>query len=270
MIEWQVGDLVANGIQTHYARSGGGKPPLILLHGATDNGMCWEPVARRLAADFDVVLPDARGHGQSSAPPQGYSSAERAADVADLIAKLGLGRPVVGGHSMGGLTTLRLAADHPDLVRCAILEDPPLRAANQPRTDGERWRSDMARMKRMTREELIAMGRRDRSQWSADELPAWADAKQQVSEAFMNSLGRTVEPPWQDLVARLRCPTLLITADPARGAIVSADSASEAARLTPNLEVVHLEGAGHNIRRERFDGFMEAVTALLARERITA
>ena len=50
-----------------------------------------------------------------------YLSVERAADVADLIRGLGLGQPAVGGHSMGGQTAFRLAADYPELVHWAPL-----------------------------------------------------------------------------------------------------------------------------------------------------
>src|SRR4029079_7250210 len=95
--EWVSGDAAANGITIHYSRTGGadggGKPPLVLSHGATDNGLCWTRVARDLESDFDVIMPDARGHGLSDAPEQGYSSAEHAADLAGLIRALGLERP---------------------------------------------------------------------------------------------------------------------------------------------------------------------------------
>src|SRR5579884_3987242 len=132
MTEWYSGDVVANGIRIHYYRTGGEKPPLVLNHGATDNGLCWTRLARALEADYDVIMPDARGHGLSDAPETGYSSKERAADLADLIEALHLDKPAVGGHSMGAQTTFRLAADYPDLLRCAILEDPGFRPANPP------------------------------------------------------------------------------------------------------------------------------------------
>src|SRR5258708_20213681 len=128
MFEWFSGDVVANGVGIHYYRRGGAKPALVLSHGATDSGLCWTRVARALESDFDVILPDARGHGLSDAPPSGYAISDRAADLAGLIDALGLVRPAVGGHSMGAATTLRLVADYPDLASCAVLEDPPFRS----------------------------------------------------------------------------------------------------------------------------------------------
>ena len=123
---WFSGDVVANGMHIHYYRTGGDKPPLVLSHGATDSGLCWTRVARVLESNYDLILPDARGHGSSDAPPSGYASSDRAADLAGLIDALGLQRPAIGGHSMGAATTLRLVADYPDLASCAVLEDPVL------------------------------------------------------------------------------------------------------------------------------------------------
>jgi pimeloyl-ACP methyl ester carboxylesterase len=166
------------------------------------------------------------------------------------------------------VTTLRLSVDYPELVRCAVLEDPPLRA---PGFDGskhaDRMRSDVALMRRASRDELIGTAKLFHPAWSDDELPHWADSKQQVSQAFMESLGRGTEPAWQEQVPRLACPTLLITGDPERGAMLTPECAEEVRRLNPkSVEVVRLTGAGHAIRRERFDAFMEAVGAFLARE----
>src|SRR5919202_2527380 len=131
MAEWFSGEVETNGIRMHYYRTGGDKPPLVLAHGATDNGLCWTRVARALESDYDVIMPDARGHGLSEAPAAGYGTAERAADLAGLIRRLGLDRPAVAGHSMGAATTLRLVADYPELASCAVLEDPGFRMAEQ-------------------------------------------------------------------------------------------------------------------------------------------
>ena len=79
MAHWHSGDVEANGIRLHYTRTGGTKPPLVLAHGLTDDGLCWTPVAEALEAEYDVIMVDARGHGQSDAPETGYDSATQAA-----------------------------------------------------------------------------------------------------------------------------------------------------------------------------------------------
>lgn len=264
MSTWQDGYVTANGIRVHYTRTGGGKTPLVLNHGATDNGLCWTPVAEALEAEYDVVMPDARGHGLSDAPEDGYGSGERAADLAGLIGALKLDRPIVGGHSMGAGTTLRFAADYPTMLRAAILEDPGFRAADAPPRPGGGPREMVARMKGKTREELIAHAREHHAAWAEDELGPWADSKVQVSLNFANAPRILPErPDFRELLPKVTVPMLLITSDPDQGGIVTPEVAEEAKRLLPSLRVVRLSPAGHNVRREQFGRFLEVVRAFL-------
>lgn len=268
MTDWFSGDVVANGLRLHYYRTGGDKPPVVLCHGVTDDGLCWTPLAQALESDYDVIMLDARGHGLSETPADGCDYDRQAADVAGLIAALAPARPAVGGHSMGAMTALYLAADYPDLVRRVFLEDPPLHdAASRSRAErvaaAEGMRQWIASLQGRSREQLVEQCRRDSPAWSEAEIGPWADSKLRARP----DLSFILEPPrrgWQEILARVTCPALLITADPERGAIVTAEQSAEAARLAPSLNVVHLPGAGHNIRRERFDGYVPAVRAFLA------
>jgi N-formylmaleamate deformylase len=271
MSEWFSGDVTVNGIRMHYYRTGGDKPPLVLSHGATDNGLCWTRLTRALEADYDVIMPDARGHGLSEAPASGYATADQAADLAGLIHALGLRKPSLGGHSMGALTTLRLIADEPDLARCAILEDPPVWITPPTTPPGrESVRDKIRRSVRDAQasdvESTIRRSREHSPLWSDDEWRPWAEAKMQVSRAFMDDLGggRAITHDWRDLLPLVRCPVLLVTADVDRDAIVTPEAANEAQALQPGLQVIRLRGAGHNIRREQFDAFVAAARAFLA------
>lgn len=270
MSQWSEGDVVANAIRIHYHRTGGDKPPLVLSHGATDSGLCWSRLARALESDYDVIMPDARGHGQSEDPSDGYASDKRAADLAGFIEALKLEKPAVGGHSMGAQTTFYLLATYPGLARAAILEDPVFRPRNDQQTEAERraraeqMRRSMDERKALSRDEIIARGRTQNPTWAAEEFGPWADAKLQLKPSF--GAPRAPETlTWWEALAKITTPILLVTGDPERGAIVTPEVAQEAARVAPNLEVVRLAGAGHNIRRERFEGFVEAVRAFLAK-----
>jgi N-formylmaleamate deformylase len=269
MSNWSSGDVTANGIRIHYYRTGGDKPPLVLAHGATDSGLCWTRVARDLESDYDVIMPDARGHGLSDAPDNGYSSADHAADLVGLIAALGLQRPAVGGHSMGGATTLRLIADYPDVAGCAVLEDPPFRLGEQPALGRENPREAIRRTVVAAQangiEATISRGRAASPTWADEEFEPWADAKLHVRRQFLDELGsRPMTPEWLELLPRVTCPVLLITSDPERGGIVTQDGVDEARKLLPSIEVAHLSGAGHNVRREQFAPFVRAVRTFLA------
>lgn len=272
MSEWQSGDVIANGIAIHYHRTGGDHPPLVLNHGATDSGLCWIRLAKALEADYDVIMPDARGHGQSEAPDGPYDSATRAADVAGFVSALGLERPAVGGHSMGAMTTFYLAALYPDVLRCAILEDPVFRLDQQPMSEEhqrewtERMRREREERQTLGREGIIARGREQHPDWDEIEFGPWADAKLRVSQTFTvgGAIRRTEMTAWRELLPKITCPTLLVTGDPERGGIVTPEAAAEAERLNPRVTVVRLRGAGHNVRREQFEGYLQAVREFLA------
>ena len=269
MSSWQSGDVEANGLRLHYTRTGGAKPPVVLAHGFSDDGLCWTPVAEALEADYDVIMVDARGHGRSEAPERGYGSAEQAEDLRGVIAALELQRPPVLGHSMGAATTLVLAGTYPDVPGAILLEDPParwMRGSERSPSNPEwqaRMRTQITEFKRKTREELIAEQRAQTPSWSEAELGPWADSKLRLSPNVINRSG-AAEVDWQVLLRRITCPALLITADPAQGAIVSEESATALRELVPQLRVAHVPGAGHSIRRDQFARYIEIVRAFLA------
>ncbi len=192
--DWQTGFVEANGLRLHYTRTGGDKPPLVLAHGVTDAGPCWTPVAEALAPEYDAIMVDARGHGHSDAPERGYGPAEQAEDLAGVITGLGLDRPAVLGHSMGAATALVLAGAYPDVPGAILLEDPPrggpagpIRRRRRERRVAMRGAGDL-KLKRKTREELIAGQRAEQPGWSDAELEPWADAKQRFSPNVLERL----------------------------------------------------------------------------------
>jgi N-formylmaleamate deformylase len=267
---WQSGDVQVNGLRLHYTRTGGDRPPVVLAHGFSDDGLCWTPIAEVLAPAYDVVMVDARGHGRSEGPQQGYGSAEMAADLAGVIAELELRRPAVLGHSMGAATTLVLAGTYPEIARAILLEDPPAwwmggPAGSSP-ADAERWKRMVARivgLKRKTREELIAGQRLESPSWSEAELGPWANAKLRFSFYALDR-SNVAAVDWPDTVRHITCPALLMRADPEHGAIVTAESAAALQKLVPHVRVEHIAGAGHNTRREQPARYIEVIRAFLA------
>src|SRR5574338_806917 len=264
-IQWHQEEIQAGDMTAHYARSySAGQPPLILAHGYTDNGMCLLPYAQALAEEYDVILPDARGHGLSSRLTPGQP-VDLAADLAALIDALHLERPIVGGHSMGASTAADLAARFPGCVSALILEDPawfdrqPEDAEKEAqRVEGaKKWLASFQNGQSV--EEIIKAGRAQNPTWSEAEFPYWAAAKQQFDPNFLYVREVLPSTPWLDTARAIQVHTLLVTADTHKGAIVSAENAAAAAEANPLIEVVYLPEAGHNIRREDYGDFMEAV-----------
>jgi pimeloyl-ACP methyl ester carboxylesterase len=105
--------------------AGAGDPALVFIHGWCCDRSYFAPQADHFSAAHRVVSIDQRGHGKTDAAPDGdYSVGAFADDAAALITSLGLDRPVVIGHSLGGVVSLALAASHPDLVGGVVMVDP--------------------------------------------------------------------------------------------------------------------------------------------------
>lgn len=108
--------------------TGGNGPPVLLLHGYPQTHVMWRKVAPLLAQDFTVVIPDLRGYGDSSKPPNGedmanYSKRALALDQVEVMQALGFDRFAVVGHDRGARVTHRLLRDHGDrITRAASLD----------------------------------------------------------------------------------------------------------------------------------------------------
>jgi len=261
-------DVFANGIKLHIYRTGTNKPALVFAHGITDNGLCFLPIADKLADAFEIVLYDARGHGKSEAPETKTTLIDRANDLAGLVQALGLQKPNLLGHSLGALTVALCAGSYPDLPGRIILEDPPPleildpKRIPAPRTENP-WRAVAAANKLKSIQELVELNRRESPTWPEAEREPWALSKQQVSLTIFDDSFIDAELGNQ-IIARIACPMLIVTADLDRGALYPPQAADKLAASLPAGRHVNLPGAGHNIRREQPVAYVAAVRSFLA------
>src|SRR6266478_4992747 len=109
-------------------RHGGSGPPLLLLHGNSQNHATWCGIASRLAERYHVVLADLRGYGDSSLPDPGpnhinYSAGVLAADMFEVMDSLGHQRFFLACHDRGARVSHRMCLDHPDrIMKVCILD----------------------------------------------------------------------------------------------------------------------------------------------------
>jgi pimeloyl-ACP methyl ester carboxylesterase len=261
MAGWTTGTCEANGIDVHYLRTGGDKPPVVLLHGLMLNGACWIPLARALEKDYDVVMPDARGHGYSTAPDHGYSYDDLAADVVSLIEALELTTPVLLGHSMGGMTAAVVASRKRKRLRGLILADPTFLT---PQRQREVHESDVAdqhrRILNRPRESLLAEMRARHSRRSQEIIELFAQARFQTSIHAFEVL-TPPNPDYIQLISTLDVPSLLVIGD--IGSVVSPEVAAELAGLNQRLEVVQIAEAGHAVPYDQPERFSTVVKTFL-------
>src|SRR5271170_7078291 len=122
----------AGGLQIHYRQTGSG-PHAVLIHGLTGTLADWYVrVVPHLAGDFTVLTYDLRGHGYSDMPPSGYTSADMATDLANLLDALDIDRAHIIGHSFGGTIALHFAALHPQRVIALSVSDCRVRSLQPP------------------------------------------------------------------------------------------------------------------------------------------
>ncbi len=273
---WLDGYVEANGIKLHYYRTGGDKPQVVLNHGIADDGLCWTHLVRELESDFDVIMLDARGHGLSESGRGDYLPESRATDVAEAVEKLGLEKPVIGGHSMGADTSIYLAGMYPDLPRAIFMEDPPVPMPGQPMFGGEMGKMNENGLKMMMRAmKLIKtmprfigkiVAKKLMPGYPDDEIDPWLDSKKRFSNDLIDTMrdadSNMIQPQFS-VLKKITVPALLIMGDRDAGAIVSKAAAEKMHKSLPDLRVVHLTGASHDIRRTRFEGYVEALKNFL-------
>ncbi|MFB6140460.1 MAG: alpha/beta fold hydrolase [Halosimplex sp.] len=273
--DWTAGYVdVAEGVRLHYDRSGGGGPPLVIAHGVFDDGRCRLPLARELADDYDVILYDARGHGHSDAPESGYGADTRAADLLALLDGLGVEDPILFGHSMGGDTVLAAAALDPGRPRAVVAVDPASllehNRDDRDEDDGEDgdeaavegirervlWWHDHTKAELLEADDELAGHVADGDEELASLL---ADARLRVSPnitAVFRSGWLDPEDDYPDIEA----PTLVMRADVDERA---RERDSERVDLIPDARLVHVDGAGHTIFRDRRDAATAELRAFL-------
>ncbi len=249
MTTWSSGFCEANGVRHHYLRTGGAKAPVVLLHGLMGSGACWAPLARALEGEFDVIMPDARGHGDSSAPPHGYRYDDLADDVMGIVRGLGLSRPVLLGHSMGGMTAAVVASRGAGLFRGVILVDPTFLSPERQR---EVYESDVAGQHRqvlgLTKSELVAKARARNPRRSPEIVELQADARRKTRMAAFDVL-TPPNPAYRDAVRAIDAPSLLVIGD--SDPVVTLEMATELRELNPRVRLAQVRDAGHGLPFEQ-------------------
>jgi pimeloyl-ACP methyl ester carboxylesterase len=254
------GTCAANGIDIHYVRTGGDKPPLVALHGLTGSGACWTLLARALQDRYDVVMPDARGHSASSAPSHGYLYRDLADDVIGLIETLGLEAPTLLGHSMGGMTAAVVASEMGTAIRGVILADPTFLSPERQR---EVYASDVAEQHRRllgrTKDDVLAETRQRQPHRSRELLELIIGARLRTDARAFEVL-TPPNPDYRELVKAIAVPSLLVVGD---NGVVSVETARELQALNQRLRHEVIANAGHGLPYDRPDEFAAAVGSFL-------
>jgi pimeloyl-ACP methyl ester carboxylesterase len=234
-------------------------PELVLVHGGAQNAHTWDTVA--LALGRPLLAIDLPGHGHSDGGPDGsLSVASNGADLARVVAELAPEAVGVVGMSLGGISSIALAAHAPDLVRALVLVDvtpgvnPEKAAPITSFIDGPASFASFDELLARTMEHnpsrteaslrrgiLHNAVQRDDGTW------VWR------YERFRSADGGAVRHPefadWWAAISALRVPLMLVQG--LAWSVVSDEDVAELRRRQPTTTVVGVEGAGHSIQGDR-------------------
>jgi 3-oxoadipate enol-lactonase len=232
-------------------------PPVVLVHAGGLDGRMWAPLAERLEDRFTLVMPDLRGHGRSSLPPEGYADAE---DLIALLDELGLERPAIVGNSFGGRAALELATAAPDRVAALALLASAL-ADHEPSPEFQAFgEEEDALLEAGDIDGVVAL---NVSTWLADPTHSELVAEM-VRAACELQLG--VDAPFRELpvdLGAIAVPTLAVSGG--RDLADFAQIADRIAAEVPGAERAEVPDAGHLIGLERPDATAELLRPFLER-----
>jgi pimeloyl-ACP methyl ester carboxylesterase len=288
---WSEGFVYANGIRIHYyhAVPAPGKPVILAIHGVMDCGLTWASVATRLQKDYDIYMLDTRGHGLSDPFTAADDRNTMLKDVVEASKKLGLEKPILMGHSMGGATVIRLGSEYPDFARAIIVVDagistqgprrggppgprPAQAAASRPAAPRRaadplavtmRGAPDaMAAQNTYKFDDLVAKAHRENPRWSMMDCQYWAVAIRRYHGPYTDEQWQAMSGSMQggDL-SKIEVPMVILKADAPADV---REAQQKAASVMKNGKMVSIDNSAHNVQRDQPDRAAEVIREFLS------
>jgi pimeloyl-ACP methyl ester carboxylesterase len=276
------GDVVLH-VETAGNRSA---TPVLLMHGITVSGRTWDWFVPKLAERYRVLTLDFRGHGKSSHAPGDYQPQAYVTDAIAVLEELADGPAIVVGHSLGGMTGAALMQQRPDLVRAAVLEDPPLGSMDTESPLHANPLLDAFRLMRATvpgvqqagvpvealTQTLAAMpssgGAPIGTLFFAEAIAVMAEALLQLDVSVLDPVLDGTAQNSFDRSRPIELPTLILGADPAMpDALATPAEVDPIVEISPCVEHRAIPGAGHLVHDglATREGFVDQVEDFLRR-----
>lgn len=238
---YKMEDEPENNINLSYERNGTGTP-LVLIHGFPLDLSIWDNVAPLLENDFDVIVPDLRGFGESSTVDEPYAMLDFANDIASLLDFLGVEKAAFAGHSMGGYVALAFAKEYPDRVSGLALVSSQA-AADAPERKAGRYKT----AKNVLEKGVDVVAEAMTPKLSANEkVQEFTNLlmKAQSSAGVIGALKAMAErEDFTPVISQFAFPVVLIHGD--ADALIPIDRAKEIKSILPTAQLIKLKKAGH-------------------------
>ena len=250
-----------------------GAPAVLLLHGGNQSAHSWDLVSLHLADRYHVYALDQRGHGDSEwVRDRDYSSEAMAADALAFIEQRGLREPIVVGHSMGGMVTMRLALQASGLARAYVFVD----VGPNPNMEGAQTIRDfiVSNVEYDRLEDFVERVRGYDPFRSLEHIERTAryNLIRRVDGKYVSKSDRVLHDaernldlsgrPTLDDVRRIEAPTLVVRGEHSN--VLTPEGARDFADALPRGQLVEVPRCGHNVHSQNTPGFLEALTPFLA------
>ncbi len=285
------GFTVVDGLQVHYLAWGRrGAPPVVCLHGGGQTAYMFEDLGAALASDWFVLAPDLPAHGDSDIDPAvaarvaGIDRRALAAAVVRMLDHVGIDRAAFVGASLGGITSLTLAATHPERVTAIALIDIGHRLEDegvQRIVDFMQRYESFASLDEAAAAiaEYLPGRRRQSPERLTRNLRRRADGRWEWKHALGRRLREAGEAAggddpdfrpgdWRSLtegmdeeLTRLTCPVLVLRG--ARSDVLSDVGAQEVAALIPRARTATISAAGHLAAGDNPESTVSLIRAFL-------
>jgi len=250
--------ITVNGIELAYERRGKGTP-LMLIHGYPLDRSIWDDVLPLLENDFDLILPDLRGFGESTTVSTPYSMTDIASDLAALLDSLGVEKTTLAGHSMGGYVALAFAKAYPNRVNGLVLVSSQAAGDASERKEGRyKTAADVAEKG----VQLVADAMTDKLSPSqrVRDIVRPLMAKQSVSGVTGALKAMAEREDLTSFIPSFKQPLILLHGD--ADELIPVDRAREIKSLLPSAHLVELSGVGHMPMVEMPEQTVEALKKL--------
>ena len=249
----------AHGLEIAYARVGEGAP-LVLVHGAAEDGRVWQPQVAGLADELTVVAWDEPGAGRSSDLPAGFALPDYASCLAALIESVALGPAHVAGLSWGGTVVLELYRHRPELVATLVLVD--TYAGWKGSLPADEVRTRVEGLHRMLAAPAQEFDPTLPGLFAGDPPPEFVPLLEEIAhdvrpETLRAQLLLMAEADQRDLLPRISVPTLLIWGE--QDARSPLDVARQFENAIPAAKLVVLPDCGHVSNLEQPERFNDVV-----------
>ena len=243
-----------------------GAPALVILHGLLGASRNWQTIGKALKDRFDIHIVDLRNHGSS---PHAASMrwSELCDDLAAYLSAHGLTQVSLMGHSLGGKIAMKFACEHAALVKQLIIVD--IAAKMYPPYHDQEFRA----MKRVPAGALE--NRREAEELLKPLIPEWGMRQFIMTNLVRGEFGLQWQCNLEVLHASLQVlrqnslsgadrypgPALLIAGG--KSTFIQEGDAEAMKQWLPQLKLVSLPKAGHNVHVEDRSGFLDALNKWL-------